>query len=131
MKKRICLLVLTFYSCVFQAQENQFTGFQDLVASTCYTVSNWVDRSAFKHEVRLSSDLGQVRVITKSKGLIINKQSEFGNCNLGIRLYTANTHQNEFWEFDKVGGLPQGEHAFLDKNTLCHYTNRDSVLTDC
>jgi len=112
-------------------QSKGLEGFNKLVGKTWKASGQWSNGSNFEQEVYFSFDLDQQIVLAETLGYVDEKQKELGKRNHGVRLYNATTEKLEFWEFDRFGGVTNGQ-LMVEGNTIYYfYSYGGTDLTDC
>ncbi|WP_115462779.1 hypothetical protein [Winogradskyella aurantiaca] len=112
-------------------QSKGLEGFNNLIGKTWKASGQWSNGTKFEQEVHFSFDLCKQIVLAETIGYIDDKQQELGKRNHGVRLYNASTEKLEFWEFDRFGGVTNGQ-LMVDGNTIYYfYSYGGTDLTDC
>ena len=126
--KYSCLAIISLLSMSNSfGQSENLAAFDHLIGKTWVAEGTWENGSVFKQEVTFQFTLDDKLVLTKSKGFVDEKQTTFGDRNLGIRMYDSNSGSLRFWEFDVFGGMTTGTIDVSGKDIRYQYLYGENI----
>lgn len=104
----ILLVILTMNTVQAQNEKNTLEAFENLVGGTWEGKGAWGNGAPINQQITFEWGLSGKMIKVKTYGNVSQEGFEFGLRNEGVRMWSKESSEVKFWEFDIFGGITEG-----------------------